>query len=236
MSKFFDLHDQVEKKYLFNSFLVFVGLVEVLIFFATLIWQLDEGWFGGEVKVIPFPWKEYLIMAFLAPVVMIFLFGLIVRGFDLLSYNPGAEGSGRQRFWRRLNHRRAVVSYILGLLFLFAFGYSLLYPAAVIPYLRALFRAVGLWGLYIFIGLLALAFLYLPISLWLRYRLAKKAMEYHYLMTLAEKHGLVVDQASGRILPGPQADLPAAQDPSAQDVPQALPSRRTEGPNPLLPE
>lgn len=216
MGKFFDLHDKVEKKYLFNSFLVFVGLVEVLIFIGTCIWQIDEGWFGGEVRVIPFPWKEYLLMACLAPIVMIFLFGLIVRGFDLLNYSESEQGNWGPRFWRRFCHRCAVVSYIMGLLFLFAFFYSLLYPAKVIPYLQACFRTMGLWGLYLLIGFLALGMLYFPISLWLRYRLAKKAMEYQYLLTLAERHGIIIDPKTGRVLPAPAA----AKAPRALQLPQ----------------
>jgi hypothetical protein len=39
---------------------------------------------------------------------------------------------------------------------------------------------------------LALALLYLPLRLVLRYRLQKKALEYQYLLTLAERHGVVV--------------------------------------------
>lgn len=232
MGRFFDLHDKVEKKYLFNSFLVFVGLVEVLIFIGTCIWQIDEGWFGGEVQVIPFPWKEYLLMACLAPVVMIFLFGLIVRGFDLLNYSEPQAAGTKQRLWRRLCHRCALVSYIMGLLFLFAFFYGLLYPAKVIPYLQALFRAMGLWGLYISIGLLAVAMLYFPISLWLRYRLAKKAMEYQYLLTLAERHGVIIDQTTGRILPAsPSDETRQTLEAPAEGAPPALPLEPPPGPS-----
>ncbi|HEY9073734.1 MAG TPA: hypothetical protein VIN67_06335, partial [Desulfobaccales bacterium] len=33
---------------------------------------------------------------------------------------------------------------------------------------------------------------YLPLRLVLRYRLQKKALEYQYLLTLAERHGVIV--------------------------------------------
>jgi len=59
--------------------------------------------------------------------------------------------------------------------------------------LTAGIKALGLGGSYLLIALLALAFLYLPLRLWLRYRLQKKAMEYKYLLTLARRHGVVVD-------------------------------------------
>ena len=53
-------------------------------------------------------------------------------------------------------------------------------------------KAMGLGGAYVLIALLALASLYLWVRLWLRYRLQKQAMEYQYLLTLAERHGVVV--------------------------------------------
>ena len=45
MARFFNFYDPLEKRYVFNSFLVVVGLVEILILVFTLIWQLDEGIF-----------------------------------------------------------------------------------------------------------------------------------------------------------------------------------------------
>jgi hypothetical protein len=202
MARFFSLHDSGEKKYIFNSFLVFVGLVELIILVATIIYQIDEGWFGGEVKVIPFPWKEYLLVACLAPIVMIFLFGLIIRGFDLLNAPEGERSPDAAKLWRRFCHKCSLISYLLGLAFILAFIYGLMYPEKVLLYLKALFSTLGLWGTYVIIGIFALSMLYFPISLLLRYRLAKKAMEYQYLLTLAERHGVVLDRAPDCFSPG----------------------------------
>ena len=63
---------------------------------------------------------------------------------------------------------------------------------AVLFLLSATIKFIGLGGSYVLIALLALALLYLPLRLWLRYRLQKKALEYQYLLTLAERHGVVV--------------------------------------------
>ncbi len=217
MGRFFNLHDPGEKKYIFNSFLIFVAVVELIILVATIIWQIDEGWFGGEVKVIPFPWKEYLVVSSLAPVVMIFLFGIIIRGFDLLNDSATESAAVTGNFWRRLYHKFSLVSYLLGLSVLFAFFYGLIYPEKVLLYLKALFSTLGLWGTYVVIGIIALSMLYFPISLLLRYRLAKKAMEYQYLLTLAERHGVIFDQVTGRLIASPpQTDtngLPEPGDP-----------------------
>jgi hypothetical protein len=200
MARFFSLHDPGERKYIFNSFLVFVGLVEIIILVATIIWQIDEGWFGGEVKVIPFPWKEYILVSCLAPLVMIFLFGMIIRGFDLLNNQEIAKSSETGKLWRMFCHKCSLISYLLGLGLLFAFFFGLVYPEKVLLYLKGLFSTLGLWGTYVVIGIIALSMLYFPISLLLRYRLAKKAMEYQYLLALAERHGVVIDRSTGKLI------------------------------------
>ena len=61
-----------------------------------------------------------------------------------------------------------------------------------LPLVAAAIKFIGLGGAYGLVALLALALLYLPLRLWLRYRLQKQAMEYQYLLTLAERHGVVV--------------------------------------------
>jgi hypothetical protein len=203
MARFFNLHDRGEKKYIFNSFLVFVAVMEIIILVATIIWQIDEGWFGGEVRVIPFPWKEYLVVSCLAPIVMIFLFGMIIRGFDLLNTPESQAAPAEGKLWRRFCHKCSLISYLLGIAVLFAFFYGLIYPEKVLLYLKSLFSTLGLWGTYVVIGIIAVSMLYFPISLLLRYRLAQKAMEYQYLLTLAERHGVIFDRATGRLIPSP---------------------------------
>jgi hypothetical protein len=192
MARFFDFYDPLEKRYVFNSFLVVVGLVEVLILIFTLIWQMDEGMFSGQVKVIPFPWKEYLLAAFMAPIALLFLFGLIIQGFEMLGREEAAAPAAGQ-VQRGLAARLGRGRYLLGLAALMALVLFLFQGKAAFARLTAGIKALGLGGSYLLIALLALAFLYLPLRLWLRYRLQKKAMEYKYLLTLARRHGVVVD-------------------------------------------
>ncbi|MCK9377573.1 MAG: hypothetical protein M0P73_15660 [Syntrophobacterales bacterium] len=188
MSRFFNFYDPLEKRYIFNSFLVVVGLVEILILVFTLIWQMDEGIFTGQPVVIPFPWSQYLLAAFVAPIALLFLFGLIIQGFEMLGKEAAADASPRGRWGARLGRWR----YLLGLLGLMVLVVFLVQGRAVFALLTAAVKFIGLGGSYIFITLLAMALLYLPLRLWLRYRLETKAMEYQYLLTLAERHGVVV--------------------------------------------
>jgi hypothetical protein len=190
MARFFNFYDPLEKRYIFNSFLVVVGVVEVLILVFTLIWQMDEGIFTAHPIVIPFPWSQYLLAAFIAPIALLFLFGVIIQGFEILCRDkadavPGAApGKWGARLWR--------IRYLLGLLAFMVILVLALNASAVFFFVSAVIKYIGLGGAYVLIALLAGLMLYLPLRLWLRYRLQKKAMEYQYLLTLAERHGVVV--------------------------------------------
>lgn len=184
MLRFFDFWDPLERRYVFNSFLVVVALVEVLIFLATLIWQIDEGILGGPVRVIPFPWKEYLFMAFAAPLVLLLVFGLIIRGFQ--AFGPETESSETSKPLRR-RHRR---QFFWGLASLLALLSLFLYGAEILKLTAQLLKTLGLGGTYVLVALVALGALYFPLRLFLNYRLQKKALEYQYLLHLVERHGL----------------------------------------------
>lgn len=219
MPRYFNFYDPLEKRYVFNSFLVIVALVEILILIFTCIWQMDEGMFTGQVKVVPFPWKEYLLATVTAPIILLFLFGAVVRGFELISREgaPGAPGQGGRVKSRKRGRRR----YLWGLLAVGG-GLLLLLGGAGFTQITNAIKALGLGGTYLLIALVSLALLYLPLRLLLRYRLQKKAMEYQYLLTLAEKHGLVLvdpkhpgKSAQARegkeIAAAPPASLPAPE-------------------------
>jgi hypothetical protein len=223
MARFFDFYDPLEKRYVFNSFLVVVALVEILILVFTLIWQIDfEGIFSEQARTpVPFPWKEYLLATFIAPIVLLFLFGLIIQGFERFGREadgPPATGAGAGG----LAVRRGRGRYLLGLAALIALVILLVQGKALFALLAAAIKALGLGGAYLLIALLALALLYLPLKLWLRYRLQQKAMEYQYLLTLARRHGVVVvdpklhpELAAAR---GPEKNLPAS-DPALLGAP-----------------
>ncbi len=190
MSRFFNFWDPLERRYVFNSFLIVVALVELLIFVVTAIWQIDEGVLGGPVQVIPFPWKEYLFTAFTAPLILLFLFGIIVRGFQ--AFGPEEEEGADQHHQGKPARRRYRFQFFLGLaaflglLILWFSGQQVLALAA------QFFKTLGLGGAYLLVAVVALAALYLPLRLILNYRLQKKALEYQYLEYLAERHGVVV--------------------------------------------
>ncbi len=230
MARFFNFYDPLEKRYVFNSFLVVVALVEVLILVFTLICQIDlEGIFAEQARTpVAFPWKAYLLASFLAPIALLFLFGLIIQGFEILGQTPeptpqGVKGSGRRRW---------PVWYLLGLLAFMASLAFLGQGKAAFALIAGGIQGMGLGGSYLLIALLGLGLLYLPLRLVLRYRLEKKAMEYQYLLYLAQRHGLMVidpkdhpQLAAGRggknnpAAPSPMSNLPPPDSPRDSDLP-----------------
>jgi hypothetical protein len=187
MVRFFDFYDPLERRYVFNSFLVVVALVELLILVFTLIWHIDfEGIFGAQARTMtPFPWKEYLLASFIAPIALLFLFGLIIQSFEVLCQPPETtQGSQGGRLWQ--------VRYLLGLLGFMAVLVFFFHGKAAVSLIASGIKAIGLGGAYLVIAFLVLGFLYLWVRLILRYRLQKKAMEYQYLLALAKRHGVML--------------------------------------------
>lgn len=229
MSKFFNFWDPLERRYVFNSFLVVVALVEVLIFIVTCIWQVDEGVLGGPVRVIPFPWKEYLYVTFVAPLVLLFVFGVIIRGFQAFGPEsaegvaaPGTATPARRR--HRFQFFLGLAA-LLGLLILWGYGSQVLALAA------ALLKALGLGGSYLLVALVALAALYIPLRLILNYRLKKKALEYQYLVYLAERHGVVLKNPKDiEVLEQGRLDALADSGEERLSLPPPPPSREDDAP------
>ncbi|MDY0164551.1 hypothetical protein [Desulfobotulus sp.] len=77
------LFSQMEIKHFLKNYLIFIGIVEAVIFFVSFIGQL-----GPESKA--FPWKSYFFAAFIIPVAITFLLGIFVVGFNKYLYgqNP----------------------------------------------------------------------------------------------------------------------------------------------------
>ncbi len=200
MSKYFNFWDPLERRYVFNSFLVVVALVEVLIFIVTVIWQIAGSLIEGPEKATPFPWMAYLFVAFATPLVMLFLFGVVVRGFQ--AFGPDAdEGAGQPGSNEPVRRSHRFQFYLglaafLGLLILWFYGRQ------VLNLLALFLKGLGLAGSYLLVAVVALAALYFPLRLFFKYRLQKKALEYQYLAYLAEHHGVVLKNPKELAAPG----------------------------------
>ena len=202
------LYDDFERKELFKKYLFFLGWLEVLIFGACWVYQLGSGSHDQYGPIdLPFPWKTYFLVAFLAPIAITFLIGVVIVGFNkyFAEVEQLAEGSASPQFGAaqtegsgRLATLNRVVSWVQKLPFL---ALLLLLAVAVVFFykLDVILAFVGSVGeqtvkiiLFSAIGLVGVISVFLLILIVLNFQLRKKSMDYQYRSEMAERFGLVI--------------------------------------------
>jgi len=202
------LFDDFERKELFHKYLFFLGWIEILIFATCWFYQLsDRGSDPSGPVSAPFPWKVYFLVAFLAPVAITFLLGMIVVGFnkyfgetetlgEAVFPDLPAEGNGEQA--GRVYKLRQLVHWLQGLPFL---GLLLLLGVAVgffykLDVLLAFLSNVGEKSVKIVLisasVLVAILSVFALVLIFLNFQLRKKSMEYRYRSEMAERFGLII--------------------------------------------
>jgi hypothetical protein len=202
------LFDDSERRDLFKKYLLFLVWLEVLIFVGCWFYQLGTDGYDrfGPVD-IPFPWKTYFLIAFLAPVAVTFLLGTIIVGFNkyLGSASPREDAGGQRQEPASYDERTgkiyrlaALVQWVqrlpyLGLLLLLAGTIGLIYNLDVVI---GLIGTVGETSIRVFLlsaaVILGLASFFALVFLVLNYKLKKRSMEYRYKSHVAERYGLVI--------------------------------------------
>lgn len=202
------LFDDFERKELFKKYLFFLIWVEVLIFAGCWIYQLGDGSYDRNGPIdIAFPWKTYFLVAFLAPVAITFLLGVVIVGFnkyfggmDLPEQGQGPEASTDSPAMSsgRLAKLNRVVGWVqrlpfLALLLLLSVTVGFLYKIdAIVTYVGDIGEKTVKIILFSGLGLVAIASLFLLILIVLNYQLRKKSMEYQYRSEVAERFGLII--------------------------------------------
>lgn len=196
------LFDAEEIKEYFNTFFILLSGIEFVIFVAHFI-----GSIGPESG--PFPWKQYFFVSFIAPLVMVFLIGFVVIGFnfylfgnapekvpDTMKENDGAEG-GRRNIGRTFQSFVSVIHQLPALAGIFVLGLG----SVVLYKLDVILATIGHVGertaYYLFIGLGALlagTLLFLLFWLFWKFKLQKYQMEqrWNYRNRVMEKTGLII--------------------------------------------
>jgi len=194
------LFEREELKDLFIKYLILIGVIEGFIFFVSFISQLGP-------ENVPFPWKSFFFAAFIVPLTITFLLGIIVLGFDryLYGHQPEDDDSDRHHLsvaeqQSRIQKFHAVmyvirqIPFLLGLLLLVvltAVGYKLDEILAVIGHIgeeTVFYVSVALavvLGAALVMGL---------IWMFMSYNLRKKSMEYQYQYKkdVVEQTGMVI--------------------------------------------
>lgn len=192
------LFSNMEIKHFLKNYLIFIAIVEAVIFFVSFVGQL-----GPETR--SFPWKSYFFAAFIIPVAITFLLGIFVMGFnkylygqnplfdtDAFSEDPDAGGTiTRVQAFLRLVQQ---LPFLLTLVLL-GLGAGIVYKIDAIFAFIARFGEKSAQYLLIAIGiLLAVGAVFGVIWMVLNYKLQKKAIEYRhsYKSDVVKRLGLVI--------------------------------------------
>lgn len=191
---------KTEIKEYFDTLFILVGGIEFVIFIAHFI-----GSMGAEKG--PFPWKQYFFVSFMAPVVLMFVIGLIVIGFNYYLYGTQQAafdleespfvGTKMKRFGHSFKFLFSIIQQVpvLAGLFLLGIGSVVLFKLDVI--LKVLGHIGEKTAFYLFIILCVLVtggLIFLIFWLYWQFKLQKFNIqrEWEYKQKVIEASGLII--------------------------------------------
>jgi len=253
MSRIASYFSKADRKQLFFDYLKLIGILEIVIFIVIALWSTDDKY---HRVYTPFPWKEYLFVAFAFPIMLTFLMGVIVTGFN---YFLGQEVTGGGEEEAAQGEELALLGHLkrlplLALLFLLLVTIFALYNMNhIMAWLASLTSATFTFLSYVLAGVGVVVTIYMIFFLFFKYRLNQRQMKYQYYTDISERHGLIVldDRTvlhkSGRLLvqgkrwgrPKPvknaalvQNDHPATVNPGEPELLPSQPSGPSQLPAP----
>jgi len=224
-----------ELKKFFSGYLLMMGVVEGLIFFVCWISYLSAG-------QVLFPWKAYLLAAFIAPVAISFLLGVIVYGFNKYLFSreepATADGSEHQpnRFDEVMRSLRQV-PFLVALLLLVLAGGIIYKLDAIVGYVASAGEQAANYLFILLAVVLGVATLVSLVWMVLSYRLRCRRLDllHKYRMEVMERTGMVMleDETlidrNGRVVEFPAAGMHPARGRSDElALLPPLPGRREE--------
>ena len=192
--------EKTEIKEYFDTLFILVGGVEFVILIAHFI-----GSMGPENG--PFPWKQYFFVAFLAPIVLMFIVGLIVIGFNFYLYGNRHTtfdleespflGDRMKRFGHSFKFLFSIIQQVpvLAGLFILGIGSVVLFKLDVI--LRVLAHIGEKTAFYVFVLLCVLVsgiLIFLIFWLYWQFKLQRYNIkrEWEYKQKVIEATGLII--------------------------------------------
>lgn len=229
------LFDDCEIKDFFRRYVQLLVTVEILIFLVCWVYQLgiDEVAATGAVVDIPFPWKMYFTVSFIAPVAVTFLTGIVVVGFNSFLYGRRGAPIFREDSQDATAGRLArIANFCLKLPFLFLLlllgvlagvAYNM---GEIVLFLGRFGEAAARFVLLALGGLLLAGTIFGVVRMVLNYKLRKQNMEYAYKREVMDRLGIaILDErtmldSQGRVIdskrrsldvpPGEMKPLPSA--------------------------
>ena len=192
MPKIADYFTKSDRKKLFFDYLKLIGILEIVIFIVVALWATDDKY---HRVYTPFPWRQYLFVAFAFPIIFTFLMGIVITGFN---YFMGAEedeaagdASGADSLGAIVNQMRRLP--YLALLFLLIVTILGLYNMNhIMAWVSSLGQQTFTFLSYALAVLGALVALYMAFFLFFKYRLNRKHMQYQYYTDISNKYGLII--------------------------------------------
>ncbi len=192
--------EKTEIKEYFDTLFILIGGVEFVIFIAHFIGSL-----GPEKG--PFPWKQYFFVSLMAPIVLMFIVGLIVIGFNFYLYGSQRApfdleespfvGAKMKRFGHSFKFLFSIIQQVpvLAGLFILGMGSVVLFKLDVI--LRILGHIGEKTAFYVFILLSVLVsgvLIFLIFWLYWQFKLQKYNIqqEWAYKQKVIETSGLII--------------------------------------------
>jgi hypothetical protein len=194
MSRIASYFSKADRKKLFFDYLKLIGILEIVIFIVVALWATDDKY---HRVYSPFPWQEYLFVAFAFPIVITFLMGIMVTGFNYFlgedkppRENKAADDQGHQleaviRQIRRLPYLAILFLLLVTLFALFNMNHIMAWLGSL-GYNAFLLLSYGLAGLGVIVAV------YMMFFLFFKYRLNHKQLRYQYYSQISDKFGLII--------------------------------------------
>ncbi|MEA3334193.1 MAG: hypothetical protein U9Q58_11455 [Pseudomonadota bacterium] len=194
------LFEKEEIKELFRTYLITICVIEGFIFFVSFLSQIGP-------ETVPFPWKSYFFAAFIIPLTITFLLGIIVISFDHYIFGHQGIADEINSLYQSAAETRSRIHKFHAFLYVirqvpFLFGLIALVALSGVAYklddiLAVIGDVGGRTAHYLFIGLAVVFGVAVVIGLiWmlLSYNLRKKTLEYQfqYKKDVIDKTGLVI--------------------------------------------
>ena len=192
MPKIADYFSKTDRKKLFFDYLKLIGILEIVIFIVVVLWATDDKY---HRVYTPFPWAEYVFVAFAFPIVFTFLMGIIITGFNHFLGEKPSKAKGEEETGNQLDVLVRQIRSLpyLGILFLLLVTIFALYNMNhIMAWLSSLGYNTFLFLSYALAGLGGIVVIYLLFFLFFKYRLNQKNMKYQYYSQISDKFGLII--------------------------------------------
>jgi hypothetical protein len=191
MPKIADYFTKSDRKKLFFDYLKLIGILEIVIFIVVALWATDDKY---HRVYTPFPWQQYLFVAFAFPIIFTFLMGVVITGFNYFmggDDQDGSEAVADDKFSAILSQMRRLP--YLALLFLLLVTILGLYNMDhIMQWVSSLGQQTFTFLSYALAIFGVLVALYMAFFLFFKYRLNQKHMQYQYYNDISNKYGLII--------------------------------------------